>query len=292
MQPWHESTAFVTGAGSGIGRALACTLVARGAIVCVADIDFEAAQRVAAECGPRARPLHLDVCDAEAVRAAIECFARERGRLDYLFNNAGIGAAGESDEIPLAAWRAVFDVNVHGVLHGVLAAYPLMVKQGHGHIVNTASLAGLVPSPLLTPYALSKHAVVGLSASLRIEAASRGVRVSALCPAAVETPLLDKRPPAEAGVPWMPDVRSYLTRMGGAPYPVQRCAEDTLAAVARNEALIVLPARARVIWRLSRWFPGLVAGPALAAVAAEREQRARDEAGVAPDGLVSPPRSS
>lgn len=273
MQPWNESTAFITGGGSGIGRALAQALAARGASVRVADIDGAAAARVAAECGSRASAITLDVCDDQAVRAAIEGFAAEYGQLDCLFNNAGIGVAGETNEIPLAEWRRVLDVNLYGVVHGVLAAYPLMLRQGSGHIVNTASLAGLVPAPLLTPYAVSKHAVVGLSTSLRIEAAPRGVRVSVLCPAAIETPLLDTKNPPGSPVPWVPDMRRFLTALAGPVYPVEKCAQDTLAAMERNERIIVLPARARLGWRIARMFPALIEKASGAAVAKERANR-------------------
>jgi short-subunit dehydrogenase len=155
-----------------------------------------------------------------------------------------------------------------------LAAYPIMLKQGGGHIVNTASLAGLAPGPLLAPYALTKHAVVGLSTSLQIEAAARGVRVSVLCPAMIETPTLDKGNQGESPARWAPDVRRFLTALAGPPYPVERFAQEALAAIARNERVIVLPARARMGWRLGRVFPGLVTSVSAAVVARERRTRA------------------
>jgi NAD(P)-dependent dehydrogenase (short-subunit alcohol dehydrogenase family) len=274
MNIWKDSTAIVTGGGSGIGRALAKVMAERGARVVITDINAEAAAKVAAECGAAATSCLLDVRDAAAVRDCIERVARERGRLDYLFNNAGIGVAGETHEIPLAAWERIIDINVRGVIHGVAAAYPLMVKQRAGHIINTASLAGLGPAPLLTPYALTKHAVVGLSTSLRIEAAAHGVRVSALCPAAIETPMLDsENPPDLPPIPWMPDIRRFLTQLAGAPHPVGKCAAETLAAIERNKSVIVIPARARFAWRLGRWAPGLVEKASINAVAAERAHR-------------------
>lgn len=271
--PWTDTTAFVTGGASGIGRALAQALAARGVRVCVADVDGAGARQVAAECGAGACAESLDVRDEAAVRESIGAFAARHGRLDYLFNNAGIGVGGEAEEIPLPLWRGIVDVNVFGVLHGVLAAYPIMLKQGFGHIVNTASMAGLGPAPLLTPYALTKHAVVGLSTSLRLEAAPRGVRVSALCPGAIETPILVQRDAREFGIPWVPDIRRYLTRIGGEPYPVQQCAQETLEAVARNTPLIVLPGRARLGWRLGRIFPRAVDAALNAALTQERRSR-------------------
>jgi NAD(P)-dependent dehydrogenase (short-subunit alcohol dehydrogenase family) len=284
LAPWTDSTAFITGAGSGIGRALAFALAARGARVCVSDIDAEAALRVASECGDTATSVALDVRDADAVRQAMGAFAAAAGRLDYVFNNAGIGMGGEVDEIPLPAWKLVVDVNVYGVLHGVLAAYPIMLRQGFGHIVNTASLAGLGPAPLLTPYALTKHAVVGLSSSLRIEAAARGVRVSALCPGLIETPILHQKDPQQLGIPWVPDARRYLTALGGPPYPVEKFAQEALAAVAANQAVIVIPARARFGWRLGRLFPALIPKACEPAMAVER--RARSAVGAPLRGLA------
>ena len=114
------------------------------------------------------------------------------GRLDLMFNNAGITWGGDTELLTLDQWNAIIDVNIRGVVHGVAAAYPLMVRQGHGHIVNTASMAGLAAAGQITSYVMTKHAVVGLSLALRSEAAGRGVGVLAVCPTAVETPILDK----------------------------------------------------------------------------------------------------
>lgn len=273
MTSYAQKTAFITGGGSGIGRALAKQLSERGAIVCVADIHAEHAQTVARECGAQATAVAVDVRDAAALKGCIEQFAHAQGRLDYLFNNAGIGVAGETHEIPLAAWQRVVDVNLYGVLHGVLAGYPLMLQQGSGHIINTASLAGLGPAPLLTPYALTKHAVVGLSTSLRAEAAARGVRVSVLCPAAIETPILDSENPSEFQIAWGPDIRRFLTSLGGPPYSVEKCAQEVLSAIARNQGVIVLPGRARLGWWLGRLLPALVEAVSQRAVQAERKTR-------------------
>ncbi|MES3020159.1 MAG: SDR family oxidoreductase [Pseudomonadota bacterium] len=276
MHPaWQGKTAVITGGGSGIGRALAHALAGRGATVIVTDIDLPAAQKVAAECAG-ASAHALDVRDADAVRTLVEAAAREHGRLDYIFNNAGIAVGGETEEISAAAWDRVIDINLRGVINGVMAAYPIMLAQGCGHIVNTASLAGLVPAPLLTPYAMSKHAVVGLSTSLRIEAARRGVRVSVLCPAAIETPLLDTV--GVAGLPpplWIPNARRFLARLSGPPHPVARFAEEALAAILRNQAVIVIPGRARIGWRIGRLFPRLVEKISQGAVQAERDERKR-----------------
>jgi NAD(P)-dependent dehydrogenase (short-subunit alcohol dehydrogenase family) len=277
---WKDKIAVVTGAGRGIGRALALAMSRRGARVVVTDIDEESAGRVAAECGPMGSARRLDVRDAPAVQAAIDETVREHRRIDFLFNNAGIGIAGESDEIPLAAWDAVIDVNLRGVIHGVVATYPHMVRQGFGHIVNTASLAGLGGVPLLAPYSATKHAVVGLSTSLRHEARARGVRVSVICPAAVETPLLDEKKIDGIETPeWIPNIRRYLGRLSGAPYPADKLAEEVMAAIERNRGIIVIPGRARTIWRISRFFPAVVEKVYPGPVAAERADRGSQQTG-------------
>jgi NAD(P)-dependent dehydrogenase (short-subunit alcohol dehydrogenase family) len=273
MNTYSDKSVFITGGGSGIGRSLAIRLASLGAIVRVADLNLEKAEAVAKECGNNASAVFTDVKDASALKQSIESFAAEYGRLDYIFNNAGVGIGGEADEIPLSAWQHVVNINLYGVLHGVLAAYPIMLKQGCGHIINCASLAGLGPAPLLAPYALTKHAVVGLSNSLRIEAAKRGVKVSVLCPSAIETPILDSRNPDEYNIKWAPDLRRFLTALAGPPYPVEQCAKDALVAIEKNKGIIVLPWRARLAWRIGRLSPTLVEKVAQAAVDVERKSR-------------------
>jgi NAD(P)-dependent dehydrogenase (short-subunit alcohol dehydrogenase family) len=258
--------AIVTGGASGIGRALSAALVARGDRVVLADLDGAAAEDVAERLragGPgTATAAAVDVRDAGAVTALVTGTAERHGRLDLLFNNAGLGIGGPTEELSPAHWDRTLDVNLRGVLHGVQAAYPLMLRQGHGHIVNTASLAGLLPMPGSAPYATTKWAVVGLSLSLRAEGAARGVRVSVVCPGGVDTPILDKGMPAD--LPRVPsvegiDTRAVITRAsGGRLYGADALAADVLRGVDRNRPLIVAPRQARVMWRLMRLSPSLV----------------------------------
>lgn len=260
MSDWNGATVMVTGAASGIGLALSIAMVKRGADLWMTDVNGPGVQQAAEALGPKARWAKLDVRDALAVREVIERIARDRKRLDYLFNNAGIGVGGEAHELTVPHYDRIVDVNIRGVVNGVTAAYPIMVRQRSGHIVNTASIAGLAPAPLLVPYAMTKHAVVGLSTSLRLEARSFGVRVSALCPSAIDTPILDADNPSDLPrVGWRPDVRRYLTRMCGPPCSPTKLAEGALRGVERDQALIVVPGIARAIALLQRFAPGLVA---------------------------------
>jgi len=160
-------------------------------------------------------------------------------------------------------------------LHGVAAAYPVMLRQGHGHIVNTASMAGLTAAGQITSYVMTKHAVVGLSLALRSEADSRGVGVLAICPAAVETPILDKG--AVGGFVG----RDYYLKGQGirTAYDPDRLAADTLRAIERDRALLVVPRQARAAWLLARLAPGLMQRIAIHFVARQRAmQRANRSA--------------
>ncbi|MBV9516143.1 MAG: SDR family NAD(P)-dependent oxidoreductase [Mycobacteriaceae bacterium] len=248
--------AVVTGAGSGIGAALARALVAAGADVLCTDIDAAAAEQTAAAAGTpgTARAAQLDVTDAAAVQATVDDVVSHAGRLDLMFNNAGIVWAGDTELLTLDQWNAIIDVNIRGVVHGVVAAYPLMIRQGYGHIINTASMAGLVPAGRLTSYATTKHAVVGLSLALRSEAAAHGVGVSVLCPGAVETPILDK-----GGVGDFEGRRFFLAgQRSQTGYDPDRLARDVLRAVQRDQAILVVPKLAYAGWLTVRLAPALM----------------------------------
>ena len=152
--------AVVTGAASGIGRALSTALARRGATVVLADIDEAGAKAAADElaadpragaAGAASSAAALDVTDAGAFGELVDRTVTDHGRIDLLFNNAGVGMAGDVSDMSLVHWDRVIDVNLRGVVHGVAAAYPVMIGQGRGHIVNTASLAGLIPGPCSPP---------------------------------------------------------------------------------------------------------------------------------------------
>jgi len=264
--------AIVTGAGSGIGAALCRALVAAGADVMCTDIDADAAAAtVTSLTGPgTAKAAQLDVTDAAAVQAAVDKVRARDGRLDLMFNNAGITWGGDTELLTLDQWNAIIDVNIRGVVHGVAAAYPVMVRQGHGHIVNTASMGGLTAAGQITSYVMTKHAVVGLSLALRSEAAAHGVGVLALCPAAVETPILDK-----GAVGGFVGRDFYLKGQGiKTPYAADRLALDALAAVESNKALLVKPRRAHAAWLFSRLAPGLMQRMSIRFVARQRAMQA------------------
>ncbi len=233
----------------------------------LADIEGERAESIAAEIATRAsdgsgsvRSAALDVRDEDGVRRLADEVVAHHGRLDYMFNNAGIVIGGPTTAMSAEHWNRVIDVNLRGVVNGVLAAYPVMVRQRHGHIVNTASTAGLAPAVLVAAYSASKHAVVGLSGALRAEAALYGVRVSVLCPGSVDTPILDAGLPADLPPFTVPVLtgREYMATVGLRPISPDRFARAALKGVARDRAVVVAPASAAAVWYLQRLAPGLV----------------------------------
>lgn len=250
--------AFITGGASGIGAALSEALAAAGADVWIADRQVETAENVAQRLrstGASAHAVALDVRDAAAFEAAIAETVGTSGRIDFLFNNAGIGIGGEFDALTLEDWTDIIDVNLRGVVHGVQAAYPTMIAQGSGHIVNTASMAGLITTSAQAGYAATKHAVVALSKTLRVEAAAHGVHVSVLCPGVVRTPILSG---GEYGRNRTLS-RESLIKLGEALRPIEpdQFASAALRGVLRNQAIIVVPRWWKALWYLERLSPTL-----------------------------------
>ncbi|MGP4056802.1 SDR family oxidoreductase [Mycobacterium sp. 4D054] len=260
--------AVVTGGGSGIGAALCRALDRAGDHVVCTDIDLAAAEAVVSTLSPRARAVGLDVTGAAAVQAVVDEVVAREGRLDLMFNNAGIVWGGDTELLTLDQWNAIIDVNLRGVVHGVAGAYPQMLRQGHGHIINTASMAGLAAAGQVTSYVATKHAVVGLSMALRSEAVPRGVGVLVVCPAAVETPILDK-----GAVGGFVGRDYFLQAQGGKAYDADRLACDTLRAIDRNKAILVKPAAAQAQWWFARLAPAVMNRFAMKFVSRQRSRQ-------------------
>lgn len=260
IRTYQGSVAIITGGASGIGRALGQELAKRGAgEIVIADIQTAMAEETAEtirRAGSRATVVSCDVRDADAVEKMVEDTQRRAGRIDYVFNNAGTGVMGETHLLEKRDWDLTIDINVRGLVNVIRSAYPRLVTQGYGHLVNTASVAGLIGSPFISVYVGTKHFVVGLSKSMRVEAARRGVRVSALCPGAVKTPLLTGGSIGRS-IYEMSEERKLAWWARFRPGDVNLFAKQTADAVAKNEAVIVLPKHNRIGVALFKLVPGL-----------------------------------
>ncbi len=195
MQDLPGKVAVVTGAASGIGAAMAEAFVGQGMAVVLADVDEERLAEVEHGLAQRGGDVRAVRCDT-SVEADVQSLAaatlERHGRVHVLCNNAGIGGLGDAWSAPMDLWERVVGVNLFGVVHGIRAFLPTMTAQGEGHIVNTASMAGLIAMPGAAPYNATKHAVVALSEGLYVEmqATATGIGVTVLCPGWVRTRLV------------------------------------------------------------------------------------------------------
>lgn len=276
MHELRGRVAVVTGAASGIGRALAERLAAEGMTVVLSDIEqpaLDAAVQEMRDRGAEVTGVRADVSSQEDVHRVAEHAVRAYGAVHVICNNAGVDGGASFAEIPLETWDWVFRVNFWGVLHGCRAFLPILRKQDAGHIVNTASYAALSGFfPAGTPYVASKFAVLGLSENLFHELAANGepIGVSVLCPSFVDTrmPLSDRNRP-----PWVPSTdgnpawRAHVaaTRTGAAAgLPASQVAAEVIDAI-RHERFFVLPhvaksqaaVEARVRWMLTNEPPSM-----------------------------------
>lgn len=195
MQELRGKVAVVTGAGSGIGRALAERFAAEGMQVVLADVDevrLRAVEASLSESGADVFPVVVDTSLAESVDELARRTLERYGTAHVVCNNAGVAGLGDPWTGPISVWDWVIGVNLYGVVHGIRAFLPILEEQGEGHLVNTASMAGLLAMPGLAPYNATKSAVVAISEGLFLELVAKGspVRVSVVCPSFVRTNLM------------------------------------------------------------------------------------------------------
>jgi NAD(P)-dependent dehydrogenase (short-subunit alcohol dehydrogenase family) len=217
---YRNRVAVVTGGGSGIGRSLALAFAKRGAHIVLADVDAPALASVASELergGHRVLAQRVDVGDAKQMAGLADAAFESFGAVHVLCNNAGVAGGGRLKDLTLAEWDWVLRVNLLGVIHGIHAFLPRMLAGGEpGHIVNTASLAGLMAFQGLAPYSATKYAVVAISEALAMESAGTNVGVSVLCPGWVKTRIneteryLAGRPPPRAETDESKQVKAVL----------------------------------------------------------------------------------
>jgi len=244
-----RSPVVVTGAGSGMGRCLAERWADRGFTVVGVDLNAAPIKQLEAD-GRVARALEVDVRDADAVADAARQVAEEFGPIETLVNAAGIIRLGRVDDLRTSDFRDAIEVNYLGTVHWIHAVLPGMKAANRGTIVNFASLAGWMPTPITGAYTASKFAVVGLTETLAIELRRTGVRVLATCPPAVDTPMLES-------IRSHPDVPTRVTKL--VPPITGDDVVDSIEEGLEKGRLFVFPGRGSpTLWRLRRFAPRLL----------------------------------
>jgi NAD(P)-dependent dehydrogenase (short-subunit alcohol dehydrogenase family) len=250
--------ALVTGAGSGIGRATAMALAARGASVLAVDIDEVAAERTAAECREHGAAIagarRVDVADRGAMEALADEVHGTHGPLDVLVNNAGVGLTGRFTDTTLDDWAWIRSINLDGVVHGCALFGPAMLERGRGHVVNVASALGYVATATEPAYVTTKAGVLALSQCLRADWRRDGVGVSAVCPGIIDTPIITEGTRFR-GEQASPTRRGRTERVFKRGHPPEQVAAAIVGAVERDRAVVPVGWEARAGWALHRLAP-------------------------------------
>lgn len=265
---------FITGGASGLGLALARQYLAAGAKVAIGDCDASALARVMRSDLVGALAFQCDVRVEADLLAAAEALLAAWGRIDLVFNNAGVAVAGSIEDTPLGDWQWIVDINLMGVVRGCRVFVPLMRRQGHGRIINISSMAGLLSPPAMSAYCATKAAVVALSEVMQVELHGSGVGVCVVCPAFFRTGLaLHSRAVTS-------DLRATVEQLvSDSPVSADEIAQRVRSGVARRQFLILTHRAEGLIWVLKRvlpqaWFSRLMIAN-MARIMAHRTARRR-----------------
>ncbi len=248
---------MVTGAASGIGRGAALAFAAEGSTMLLADIDetgLETVRREVASLHVPCRTYVTDISDIEAVRRMAAAVEEEFGGIDILVNVAGVAVCGPASRIPLEDWRWIVDINIMGAVHTILTFVPGMVERGGGHILNVASLAGLAPVAAITPYTMTKFAMVGLSESLRTELRAAGIGVTAFCPGLTATAIGKHARVRAMSGPAYDRAAKLLELVGKSP---ERTGRLMVRAVQKDKAVVVTTGFGHLMRGWFRLAPGV-----------------------------------
>lgn len=249
-------TALVTGAGSGIGRATSIALAREGSKVLCVDLDESTAKTTVDSCrdhGVDAVAYQCDVADKAAVLDLADQVGREHGALRVLVNNAGVGMSGGFADMTLDDWEWIRSINLDGVVNGCHAFGPAMLAEGKGHIVNMSSGLAYLPRSSEVAYCTTKAAVLAFSRSLRADWKHQGVRVSAVCPGVINTPIIQST--RFIGDMANPRTRDMVLRVYNRAHRPEVVADAVLSAIQRDRAVVPAGLEARIGWHLAKIMP-------------------------------------
>ncbi len=255
MNIFSGKVTLVTGGASGLGEGLCEELSRRGAKVVVTDINKEAAHLLAKrlqQTGGNVEAVSLDVTNPQSVAEVISTVIDSYGRIDYVFNNAGIAVGGEFQELDLVTWQRVVDVNLLGVVYVMYTAYKQMISQRSGHIVNIASMYGLMPGPLCAPYVATKHALSGLTQSVASEAKNLGIKMTLVCPGYIDTNLFKSGAYGKSV-----NAEQIKTRIPLKFIDVPTAVTNILRGVENGQLIVAFPRYVHLFWWIYRLSPQL-----------------------------------
>jgi len=255
IKDWNDKTVVVTGAGTGVGKALCHELASRGAIVYVTARSLEKSQPVAdeiTEIGFTAFAEILEVSNADEFKRVIELVKEKHGKLDVLVNNAAIVFVGEYFDMEEDYIRKLVDVNLSSVMIGSLYAYRIMREQGFGTIVNVSSMAGFLPTTMMVAYSGSKHGLVGLTRSLRAEGRAFGVDVKVMCLGLVESEMLNKAE-TKSG-----DGNIVYETVPIKPMATGKAAKILVNGLRKKGMFVFVPWYAKLYYHIQRFLPAMV----------------------------------
>lgn len=244
---------FITGGASGLGRALALRYARDGWRVAIADLNDERGEVTRAELaalGAEAVYRHADVTREEDLQAVADDLAQRWGGVDVVVNNAGVAQAGAIEDVSLEDWRWILDINLLGVVRGCKVFTPLFKRQGHGHFVNIASMAGLLDVPRMAAYNVSKAAVVALTTTLEQELAGNGIGVSVVCPSFFQTHLGETMRATDPGL-----VKMMSKLLASGKLSADEVADAIVEGVARQQVHILPHVAGERLWRAKRYLP-------------------------------------
>ncbi len=250
----QQKRVFITGGASGLGRALALRHARAGWRVCIADLNDARGESVRQELlsagAPDAVYHHADVTREQDLQAVADDLTQRWGGLDVLINNAGVAQAGAIEDVTLSDWQWIIDINLLGVVRGCKIFTPIFKRQGSGHIVNIASMAGLLDVPRMASYNVTKAAVVALTGTLEQELMEHGIHVSVVCPSFFQTNLEETM---RASDPGLKKMMSKLLASG--KLSAEDVAERIFQGVARQDVHILPHAAGERLWLAKRYLP-------------------------------------